>query len=123
MRVDPYGMEELCRQLLDNAAKYSLKGGRITVTLSINVDSGSLELSVADRGIGIVEEDLPRVYEVFFSADIPENRDVSSTGLGLAIVKQIVTMHRGTIEVESTVGQGSTFRCSIPAGNDTSEGG
>jgi len=123
MRVDPYGIEQLYRQLLDNAVKYSSKGGRIAVALGINVDSGSLQLSVADRGVGIAEEDLSCVYEDFFSADIPENRDVSSTGLGLAIAKQIVTMHGGTIEAESTVGQGSTFRCSIPAGNDTSEEG
>jgi signal transduction histidine kinase len=123
MRVDPYGLEELCRQLLDNAVKYSSTGGRIAVTSSVNVGTGSLQLSVADTGIGIGEDDLPRIYDDFFSADIPENREVSSTGLGLAIAKQIVTMHGGTIEVESTSGQGSTFRCSIPAGNDTSEGG
>jgi signal transduction histidine kinase len=123
IRVDPYGMEELCRQLLDNAVKYSLRGGRIAVSLGINADTGSLQISVADRGIGIDEKDLAHIYEDFFSADIPENRDVPSTGLGLAIAKQIVTMYRGTIEVESTVGQGSMFRCSIPAENDTSEGG
>jgi len=121
--VDPYGLEELCRHLLDNALKYTLSGGRITVKLDIEADRRSLQLSVSDTGIGIAGEDLPHVYEDFFSADIPENRVVPSTGLGLAIAKQIVAMHRGSIEVQSTTGQGSTFRCSIPVGNDTSEGG
>jgi signal transduction histidine kinase len=121
--VDPYGLEELCRQLLDNALKYTFSGGRITINLSYGEDRGLLKLSVSDTGIGIAGEDLPHVYEDFFSADIPENREIPSTGLGLAIAKQIVSMHRGTIEVGSTPGQGSTVRCSIPVGNDTSEGG
>jgi two-component system sensor histidine kinase BaeS len=121
--VDPYGLEELCRQLLDNALKYTFRGGRIAVNLSFGEDRGLLQLSVSDTGIGIAGEDLPQVYEDFFSADIPENREVPSTGLGLAIAKQIVSMHRGTIEVESTPGAGSTFRCSIPVGNNTSQGG
>jgi signal transduction histidine kinase len=122
-RVDPYGIEELCKQLLDNAVKYTLKGGKIALTVGMDVDIGSLQFSVVDTGIGIGEKDLSHVYEDFFSADIPENREVPSTGLGLAIAKQIVTMHRGTIEVESTLGRGSTFRCTIPSGNDIIEGG
>jgi len=121
--VDPYGLEELCRQLLDNALKYTFSGGRIAINLSLGKDRGLLQLSVSDTGIGIAGEDLPHVYEDFFSADIPENREVPSTGLGLAIAIQIVTMHRGTIEVESTPGHGSTFRCSIPVGNKPSQGG
>lgn len=123
MYVDPYGLEELCRQLLDNAVKYTLSGRRIAINLSFREARGLLQLTVSDTGIGIAGEDLPHIYEDFFSADISENREVPSTGLGLAIAKQIVAMHRGTIEVESTPGQGSTFRCSIPVGNDTSEGG
>jgi len=91
--------------------------------LDIEADRRSLQLSVSDTGIGIAEEDLPHVYEDFFSADIPENREVPSTGLGLAIAKQIVYMHNGSIEVESTPGQGSTFRCSLPVGYNTSQGG
>jgi signal transduction histidine kinase len=123
VHIDPYGLEELCRQLLDNAVKYSFSSGRIAINLSFGEDRGLLQLTVSDTGIGIAGEDLPHVYEDFFSADIPENREGPSTGLRLAIVKQIVSMHRGSIEVESTPGQGSTFRCSIPVGNDTSEGG
>jgi protein-histidine pros-kinase len=103
--------------------KYTLGGGRIAINLSFGENSGLLQMTVSDTGIGIAGEDLSHVYEDFFSAEIPENRVVPSTGLGLAIAKQIVTMHGGSIEVESTTGQGSTIRCSIPVGKDTSEGG
>jgi len=113
----------LCRQLLDNAVKYTHRGGRIAVNLDFRKARKVLELSVSDDGIGISPEDLPRVYDDFFSADIPENRELTSTGLGLAIAKQIVTMHGGTIEGQSTSGKGSTFRCSVPVGNVTREGG
>ncbi|UCF96964.1 MAG: HAMP domain-containing histidine kinase [Spirochaetaceae bacterium] len=123
VHVDPYGLEELYRQLLDNAVKYTSSGGKVTVHLDFRDDRGSLQLSVSDTGIGITAEDLPHLYEDFFSADIPENREASSTGLGLAIVKQIVTMHGGTIEVKSTPGTGSTFLCSIPVGIHPSNGG
>jgi signal transduction histidine kinase len=122
-RFDPFALEELCRQLLDNAVKYTAKGGRIAVDLTPGAQQGGIELSVSDTGIGIAEEDLPHIYEDFYSADIPENREISSTGLGLAIVKQIVSTHSGFIDVESIPGQGSTFRCSMPGSENTGEGG
>ena len=98
--------------LLENALKYTPFEG--TVTLSLTTQGGNALLSVCDTGIGISPEDLPHIFERFYRADPARSRDRGGSGLGLAIVKSIVEEHGGTIQVESTPGQGSAFRVKLP---------
>jgi signal transduction histidine kinase len=74
-----------------------------------------VEIAVADEGIGIPAEHLERVFDRFHRVDASNTRKVHGTGLGLHIVRQLVELHGGAIRVESTPGQGSTFRVSLPA--------
>jgi signal transduction histidine kinase len=116
LRGDPELFAELVRQLLDNALRYTPRGGTVIVRVGI-LEEGQrgLRLSVADSGIGVLPADLPHVFEDFYAADIPENRDSTGAGLGLAIVRQITAMHGGNVEAESRPGMGSTFSCLFPA--------
>jgi PAS domain S-box-containing protein len=106
------GDETALRQALDNliqnAINYTPEGGTITLKTRIQGDNVSVEIS--DTGIGISENDLPYIFDHFFRADRSRSMNSAGMGLGLAIVKRIVEMHGGTIEVKSTVGQGTTFR-------------
>jgi two-component system phosphate regulon sensor histidine kinase PhoR len=70
---------------------------------------------VADTGIGIPPEDVPRVFERFYRVDKSRSREMGGTGLGLSIVKHVVQVHGGTVDVESTMGKGTTFRVRLPA--------
>jgi two-component system phosphate regulon sensor histidine kinase PhoR len=97
--------------LLDNAVKYTPKGGQIHVKLGQN--NGQALVSVIDNGPGIQARDLPRVFEKFFRAR-PELDDVPGTGLGLAIVKTITEQHGGQVWVESQPDVGSTFTIALP---------
>jgi signal transduction histidine kinase len=99
--------------LLDNATKYTSKGGWIKVSL----DAGGVDraaFQVRDSGIGISHADLPRIFERFYRADPARNREEGGSGLGLSIARWIVEAHHGTIHVESTVDVGSTFRVVLP---------
>ena len=71
-------------------------------------------MEVADTGLGLAEEQLPRIFERFYVVDKSRSRKTGGTGLGLAIVKHIAHAHKGSIEVESTPGKGSTFTITIP---------
>jgi two-component system phosphate regulon sensor histidine kinase PhoR len=97
--------------LLDNAVKYTPKGGQIHVKLGQS--SGQALVSVIDNGPGIQARDLPRVFEKFYRAR-PELDDVPGTGLGLAIVKTIAEQHGGQVWVESQPNVGSTFTIALP---------
>jgi two-component system sensor histidine kinase SenX3 len=98
--------------LLDNAVSYSPQGTR--VVLGVRCASDTVEISVADEGIGIAEKDLERVFERFYRADPARSRVTGGTGLGLAIVKHIATNHGGWISVWSSEGAGSTFTMRLP---------
>ena len=115
-----YGDEVRIRQILinilNNALKYTDKG---SVTLDVNFekndsDSITLILSSIDTGIGIKEEDLPSLFKSFTRIDLHHNRKKEGTGLGLSITQSFVELMGGTIDVESTYGQGSTFKIRIP---------
>ncbi len=92
--------------LLQNAAKYTVRG---KIEIIVEEDGEECTIKVKDTGVGIQEEDLPRIFERFYRVDKARTRDVGGTGLGLAIVKHILEAHESKIEVESTYGQGSTF--------------
>jgi len=96
--------------LLDNAVKYSPEGGRVTIKIA--EEDGSVGVEVADTGIGIPEDQIPHVFERFYRAE--EARSTEGLGLGLSIARQIAEDHKGSIEVRSKPGEGSTFIIRIP---------
>jgi two-component system, OmpR family, sensor kinase len=96
--------------LLDNAVKYSPEGGRVTIRIA--EEDGSVGVEVADTGIGIPEDQIPHIFERFYRAE--EARSTEGLGLGLSIAQQIAEDHRGSIEVRSKPGEGSTFIIRIP---------
>jgi two-component system OmpR family sensor kinase len=105
-------LSQVVVNLVENAAKYTPAGGRIQV--SVESTSAEVILRVADTGVGIPAVAMPRLFERFYRADASRARASGGFGLGLAISQAIVTAHGGTIEVASTVGQGSTFSVHLP---------
>ena len=121
MEGDDDRLVQVLTNLLDNAVKYTPAGGTITVGAKLVSDSGSaeqpgrmIELSVADTGIGIPEQDRPRVFERFYRVDKARSRELGGTGLGLAIVKHIVEGHGGQVWVEGNHPQGSRVVVRLP---------
>lgn len=108
--ADEERVEQVLVNLVDNAIKFTPPGGK--VTLSAKVEDDSILISVADTGVGISADDLPRVFERFYKAD--KARAGGGTGLGLAIAKHIVEAHGGKIWAESIEGKGSTFTFTLP---------
>jgi signal transduction histidine kinase len=98
--------------LLGNAVKYTMPGGR--VTLRVNVTDQDVEISVEDTGFGIAEHELPRVFDKFFRSNDARVQEQSGTGLGLALAQEVVRLHGGRITVESELNKGSTFHVTIP---------
>ena len=98
--------------LLDNAVKYSEPGQPVEVD-AVGVD-GSVCISVRDHGIGIPSRDLERIFERFYRVDRARSRATGGTGLGLSIVRHVAQAHGGDVTVESTEGEGSTFRLRVP---------
>lgn len=100
------------RNLLDNAVRHTPKGG--TIDLRLRSDNGDAVVEVIDTGEGIPRRDLARVFERFYRVDTARARATGGTGLGLAIVRHVAEGHGGTVQVESELGRGSTFRLRIP---------
>ena len=98
--------------LVDNAIKYTPDGG--TVTVEGEPRDGMVAISVADTGIGIAPEHLPRIFERFYRVDQSRSRALGGTGLGLSIVKHIATSHGGDVEVNSVEGRGTRFSLLLP---------
>jgi len=117
IRADEQRLREVFDNLLDNALKYSDKGG--AVRLAAERRNGELTLSVSDKGAGIGQEDLPRIFERFYRADKARSRKLGGTGLGLSIVKHIAQLHGGRVEAESDVEKGTTIRVILPAVTQT----
>jgi signal transduction histidine kinase/CheY-like chemotaxis protein len=107
--ADPVRVRQILTNLVSNAHQYTGEGGRITVTADQAGDR--LEISVADNGRGMTEADLGRVFERFVRRD----EGGTGTGLGLSIVRSLVDLQGGSIEVKSTVGEGTTFTVLLPA--------
>jgi two-component system phosphate regulon sensor histidine kinase PhoR len=112
LNVDPEQIELALRNLLDNAIKYTPEKGEISI--SFLEREKDIYLEIADNGIGISPEHLPRIFERFYRVNKDRSRDLGGTGLGLAIVKHIVKVHKGTIGVDSTPGKGSKFFIILP---------
>ena len=105
-------IKQLLLNLLDNAVKYNVKDGKITISAVLKPD-GHRTVMVSDTGIGIPEEYQTRIFERFYRIDKGRSRENGGTGLGLSIVKHIAQLYGGYVEVESEYGKGSTFSVTI----------
>ena len=105
-------LQRMAANLIDNAIKYTPEGGRIVVALTPD-SAKQIRLTVQDTGIGISEEDQPKIFERFFRSD--RARTQGGAGLGLSLARAIVRVHGGRIEVQSELNQGSTFTITLPA--------
>lgn len=112
VECDSGAIHQVLTNLLDNAAKYTPEHG--TITLRAQPTGEGVEFSVVDTGAGIAAEHIPRLFERFYRVDKARSRALGGTGLGLAIVKHLVLAHRGTVEVSSVVGEGTTFSFRLP---------
>lgn len=113
MEANPAQMSQVVLNLVDNALNYTPGG---SVTASVSQHNQVVRIDIADTGIGIASEHLPRVFERFYRVDKGRSRATGGTGLGLSIVKHIVEAHGGTVSVQSALNQGSTFTVTLPVG-------
>ena len=113
--VDPVLLRRVIDNLLENAHKYTPDAGS-PIRLAVRRDAGELILEVADRGIGIPADDLPRIFTAFFRGERSRSRETGGVGLGLTLARRIVEAHGGTIDVTSTPNVGTTVRVAIPVG-------
>jgi two-component system OmpR family sensor kinase len=114
-------LKQLILNLVDNAMKYTPPGGK--VSLSLAKANGIAEIAVADTGIGIPAEDLPRVFDRFYRVDKARSRNMGGSGLGLSIAYWIAQAHGGNITVSSAVGEGTEFRITLPTISEKTEDG
>ena len=112
IEADQDRMAQVLDNILSNAIKYSPDGGTITASLSLR--DGDALLSIADEGLGIPKDELPRVFSRFYRVDKARSRAMGGTGLGLAISKDVVVEHGGKIWVRSALNEGTTFYVSLP---------
>ncbi|MEV6818629.1 ATP-binding protein [Nocardiopsis dassonvillei] len=110
--ADRTRLVQVVGNLLGNALRHTPAHG--TVTVRARRSDGEAVVEVADTGVGIPAEDLPHVFDRFWRADKSRNRRTGGSGLGLAIVRNLVELHGGTVAVESTVGEGTTFTVRLP---------
>jgi signal transduction histidine kinase len=112
--ADPRRIEQVLRNLLDNAVKYSPDGGLIVVRGEVDDDANEVIVSVSDQGVGIAPEHLNRLFEKFFRVESGLGRHVVGSGLGLPIARTIIESHGGRIWAESQVGEGTTLHFALP---------
>ena len=116
VEIDTDKLTQVIDNIMNNAIKYSPDGG--TITVSIKTTDEQLILSIADEGLGIPKQDLPKIFDRFYRVDKARSRAHGGTGLGLAIAKEIIKQHQGFIWAKSEYGVGSTFTIVLPYEND-----
>ena len=109
--VDREMWEKIVLNLLSNAFKFTFEG---EVAVRLKAVGDAVELTVRDTGVGIPEDERPRVFERFHRIENSRARTYEGTGIGLALVQELVKLHGGSVRLESTAGRGSTFTVSIP---------
>ena len=122
IRCDRVQMISGVSNLVDNAVKYSDSGSLVSITA--RASGSTVTITVSDEGIGIPEADLDRIFERFYRVDRGRSRDTGGSGLGLSIVRHVLLNHDGSIQVDSTEGEGTVFSMVLPdavvAGAETS---
>ena len=123
--IDERRMRQVLINLLNNAVKFTPNGGKITLEVSYQrgnsqaeaealLSQNYVQIAIIDTGIGISPENIKKLFQPFIQIDSDLNRQYQGTGLGLALVKRIVELHRGQVELTSTLGQGSCFTIKLP---------
>lgn len=126
---DKEKMMKILSNLLSNALKFTPEDGKITIAITTNPpfnspvtkggkEGGFVEIKVRDTGIGIPDEELPKLFERFYQVDTPQAKKYGGTGIGLALTKELVELHHGSIKVSSRLGEGSDFTIELPSGKD-----
>ncbi len=111
IKADPFKLEQVFINLIDNAIKYTEKGG---IAISLNHNNETVTIEIQDTGVCIPREHLSRIFERFYVVDSSRSRKLGGTGLGLSIVKHIVLLHNGKIDVKNIPGTGTNFIVSLP---------
>jgi signal transduction histidine kinase len=126
VKADPMQIAQVLQNLLENGIKFNNPGGRVILRIS-SFSARKVQLAVSDTGVGIAQEDLPHIFDRFYTGDKSRSRTVSpgmhsvqehlgqSSGLGLAIAAKIVAGHNSEMQVSSELGKGTTFRFTLPA--------
>jgi signal transduction histidine kinase/ligand-binding sensor domain-containing protein/DNA-binding response OmpR family regulator len=127
--IDKDKIEKIITNILSNAFKFTPDYGTIAVTVKTKPSSfpplvkgelkgGSVEISIRDTGIGISEEKMSKIFDRFYQVDGSHTREQEGTGIGLSLTKELVELHKGSIEVESEEGKGTTVTISLPLGKE-----
>ena len=109
---DKQKLTQVVSNLIENAVKYSPEDADINVETSVN--NGEAKIVIRDNGYGITKSDQEQIFEAFFRSRTEENWEVPGTGLGLALVKRIISMHGGSVDLDSEIGEGSAFTILLP---------
>jgi signal transduction histidine kinase len=112
VQADHARVTQILTNLLDNAFHYTPADGQITISVRANGDF--VYISITDTGIGISQDNHQKIFDRFFRAEDSDVQKIAGTGLGLSIVRSLIEMHGGIIEVQSALGQGSTFTFNLP---------
>jgi signal transduction histidine kinase len=112
--VVPGQIEQILVNLVINARQAMPNGGRLKVEVRDNASAETVEVKIADTGVGIPPENLRQIFEPFFTTKQPDEYGRGGTGLGLSVCRQIIEQHHGRIRVESVIGKGSTFIVKLP---------
>ena len=112
---DKNRLKQVFINVLDNALKYTLKGGMIGVQVYYDFKEDMIKIIVADNGCGINQEDLPKVKDKFYKA----NQKISGSGIGLAVANEIIALHKGSLDIESSLEVGTTVTISLPIYKET----
>ncbi len=118
IKADPFKLEQVFINLIDNAIKYTEKG-EVAISLTFSHNSEMLTIEIQDTGICIPREHLSRIFERFYVVDSSRSKKLGGTGLGLSIVKHIVLLHNGKIDVKNIPGVGTSFTVSLPVNSPT----
>jgi PAS domain S-box-containing protein len=118
--ADSRRVKQILVNLLSNAIKFTPERGELGLEVCTNRESETLQLIVWDKGVGIKEESLPRLFKPFTQIDGRLSREYAGTGLGLSMVQRLVALHGGDIQVESMFGEGSRFIVTLPWSPDSS---
>ncbi len=110
--IDQFQFEHIFTNLIENAITYTPNNGKVTITTG--TQNGQVLITVADNGIGISADDLPRIFERFYRADQARSANTGGNGLGLSIVQRIVEEHGGQVEVTSVINEGTHFVVRLP---------